>query len=151
MILLGGCSKGDRPADLPKLYQHSLTIIQDGTPLEDAKVFLLPSDGSKWNASGTTDKNGVAVLYTQGLYKGVTEGTYKLSVQKTILETTKKSSSGYVSEDVSNSTDSFYSLIDMKYIDMQNTPLEIVITPKKENFQYDLGPAVKQLIPNEPG
>lgn len=115
----------------------------------NAEVFLWPSDGSKWNAGGTTDANGVAALYTHGMYKGITEGTYKLSIKKTILETIRKNSSASASEDESSTIDNFYTLVDLKYTDMQNTPLEIKVTPKKEDL-FDLGPAVREIIPNDP-
>ncbi|MDR1924806.1 MAG: hypothetical protein LBQ66_10570, partial [Planctomycetaceae bacterium] len=77
-----GCSGQKLPPDLPKLYSCKITITQGGKPLANANVFLAPANGSKWNASGSTNQQGTVELWTQGMYRGVAEGNFKVVVTK---------------------------------------------------------------------
>jgi len=87
MLFLSGCSKQKLPDGMPKLMAVDLTIMQDGAPLDGAIVSLLPLDvNSRWNASGTTGKDGKAKMRTLAKYDGAAEGKYKVTVVKTYIE-----------------------------------------------------------------
>jgi len=77
--ILTGCGP-KLPDGMPKLYPVTITVTQDGTPLEDANIIL--SGVGDWVSTGSTDSQGIAKLYTQGRYLGVPEGTLKVTVTK---------------------------------------------------------------------
>jgi len=72
------------PDGMPKLYPVTITVTQDGTPMEGADVIL--SGVGDWMSTGTTDANGLAKLYTLGQYVGVPAGTHKVTVTKVVAE-----------------------------------------------------------------
>ena len=142
--MLTGCSQQNKPKDLPRLYERSITFTQEGAPLQGSVVFLAPVGESKWNASGSTNDQGVAVLYTQGQYKGVAEGTYKVTVCKETCEVqvTPSPRGDPIEKTI------FYSHVDLQYKDVDTTPLEVTITAKMEPLKFDVGPAKQTLIRN---
>ena len=73
------------PDGMPKLYPVTLKVTQEGTPLEGATV-VLAGGADVWTATGITDAQGLTILHTEGRYPGVPEGTFKVSVTKTISE-----------------------------------------------------------------
>jgi hypothetical protein len=123
-----------------------VTILQNDKPLADATVFFIPTDGSKWNAGATTNSSGAAELYTQGMYRGIAAGTYKVTVNKTEFENkvdpTRKDSEGGAL-----TTTIFYSLVELKYTDQTSTDLEVVITPHNEPVVLEIGSSVRQVLP----
>jgi hypothetical protein len=146
-FISSGCSKIEYPKDLPRLYSGTITMTQQNIPLTDASILLTPIDGNQWNAGGTTDINGKAVLYTHGRYKGVAVGTYKVTIDKYEIgseppnaETIYRTTGNYPTPDA-------YSFVDLKYTDLNKTPLEVIISEKNRNFSFDLGPAVHVLLP----
>lgn len=81
--LLAGCPGAKKPADLPELYPVKITVIQDGKPLADASVTLnAPTNASRFVVGYKTDANGVAVLHTDGKFKGAPAGKYKVLISK---------------------------------------------------------------------
>jgi len=82
-IISGGCGGEKFPPDMPKPYPVTITIIQAGTPLEEALISLTPADSANiWSAVGATDESGKAVLKTSGKYNGVVPGKYYVIVSK---------------------------------------------------------------------
>ena len=83
-ILLAGCSGG--PAGMPPLFPCSITVTQEGVPLEGAVVRMVNlSDeaiGMAWTPIATTDANGVARMMTNAQYDGVAAGKYRIVVEK---------------------------------------------------------------------
>ena len=79
-----GCGGEPRPDGLPKLYPASVMITQEGVPLADASVMLIPEDPSnaRWGPMGMTDDTGVAVMRVDGKYAGAPLGTYRVVVEK---------------------------------------------------------------------
>lgn len=68
---------------MPSLYPASVTILQDGKPLEGASVTLMPTDpNSRWATSMTTNARGVATVKVHGKYKGAGAGTYRLCISR---------------------------------------------------------------------
>ena len=81
-----GCKDKSRPADLPDdMSPCEITITQDGTPLAGATVDLQYTTNVKYNTSGVTDENGVAIMKTYG-YAGAQQGTAKVRVDKLVTE-----------------------------------------------------------------
>lgn len=145
-----GCSRSNLPKDIPKLYSVTIMLTQENIPLANASVFLYPTNGTKWNAGGTTGANGKVELWTHGKYYGVSEGRYKIIVNKYEVGPEKPNA-----ERIFNKTGNYpmpdsFSFIDIKYTNLNETPLEITVAKNKRIFSFDLGPAVRVLIPNNP-
>ena len=81
---IAGCGT-KLPDGMPTLYPVTLTVTQDGNVLDGAIIELSGGSGV-WSASGVTDAQGQTKLHTQGRYAGVPEGTFKVTVMKTISE-----------------------------------------------------------------
>jgi len=146
LFCIPACNRQPLPNDLPKLYRRSVKVTQGGRPLADAVVFFAPTDNSKWNAGGSTNSSGVAELHTQGMYRGIAAGTYKVTVNKTEFED-KVDPTRRNSEGGALTTTIFHSLVELKYTDQNTTDLEVVITPKNEPIVLDLGSPVRQVLP----
>jgi hypothetical protein len=155
LIAFIGCGE-KLPADLPKLYPTTLTVVQENQPLGDAIVQVTAKDrNSKWSATGITNASGVVELDTQGKYKGVPEGIYSVVVTKTFTETPKYAGQSQpkdvsyeewqkmLAADVSKS----YNLVDLKFGSLETTTLEIKITPSGNNNQkIDVGKSIREEI-----
>jgi prepilin-type N-terminal cleavage/methylation domain-containing protein/prepilin-type processing-associated H-X9-DG protein len=140
---LSGCGE-PKPDGLPKLYPISLKFTQEGEPLTEAAVVLLPQDGNKWSSGGATDAKGVATLGTHGKFAGVPVGKYKLLVQK--QEVVPKGAKApdplgaYGPVDV-------YDLVNPDYFILDKTPLAIEVVPGKNKFEpFELGKKVRTLV-----
>lgn len=151
-LLLSGCSSGpELPSDLPKLTPCKLTVVQDGTPLAGATV-TLTMQGQPWYPCGSTNEKGEVELYTNGKYKGVPAGTYKISVAKTETEPSKLGTAppegdpqygAWMAKSAQEKRNT-YSLVEKQYTDAKTTPLEITI-PGGETM-VNAGKAVKEKI-----
>jgi hypothetical protein len=133
-----GCNFGPTAPDgFPKkLYPCELTILQNGTPLQGARVALLHQDENQknWGTSGISDTEGVVQLYTYGKWKGAPEGTFKVTVIKQSVE-------GPDNKEIT------YTLIDEKFAEPETTPFELEIKGKTTQT-FDVGTAIKKKIPN---
>jgi hypothetical protein len=155
LICFSGCGE-PQPADLPKLYPAVLTVIQDGKPLADATVQLVPQTDSKWSAVGVTDSYGKVEFFTQGKYKGVPEGTYIVLVSKLFTEPSQyagKPQPADIAYDKwqemlgSEKLKSFH-LVDTKFNDKSTSPLEWT-TGQKNNI-VDVGKSIREEIEPPP-
>jgi len=83
-VFITGCWGEPRPDGMPRLYPVSIIVTQEGVPLEEASVTLIPEDpaNARWGPMGMTDGSGVAVMRTDGKYAGAPLGTYKVVVSK---------------------------------------------------------------------
>ncbi len=123
-----GCGKTpERPEDLPELFATELKVNSYGGPVADAKITLVPADGSKskWSCGGTTNKHGVAYLKTLEQFTGVPEGEYKVLVQKT------------------EGNPPAFDLVDQKFKNALTTTLQVEIMRQKLNsVSVDVGSPV---------
>ncbi|MDR1384108.1 MAG: carboxypeptidase-like regulatory domain-containing protein [Planctomycetaceae bacterium] len=142
-----GCSNTKYPNDLPKLHSCTITITQENVPLANANVFLIPADGIKWNAGGTTDSGGKVVLYTHGKYKGVPLGTYKVTVNKYEIGPEKPNGEATLAKTGNFPVPDAFSFVDLQYTAQNKTPLEVTVTKKNRSFHFDVGSPVHILIP----
>ncbi|MDR0390871.1 MAG: hypothetical protein LBH59_03115 [Planctomycetaceae bacterium] len=156
-----GCNE-KLPSNMPQLYQLTLTVIQDGKPLDKATVQLVRKDTkSQWGGTGFCDASGNAEIYTQGKYKGVPAGIYSIIVTKYFTEPSKyegqpipdpkKDLTAY--EDWMRALDSenliSYSLVELKYGSVDTTPLSIEVGKNEKPQPIDVGKSVRLKIQKE--
>jgi hypothetical protein len=69
---------------MPALHPCSVEVTFGGQIIEGVVASLTPEDGSKWGASGSTDKTGTAVMSTSYGFKGVPIGKYTVAFVRII-------------------------------------------------------------------
>ena len=130
LLLFLGCNAQTRPDGMPTLYPLVLTVIQDGTPLAEARVSLFVETGeSTWTVGGTTDASGKTSLLTHGKYPGVPAGKYKVCIFKV---------EGLMPEE--------YDLVDVKLKSPITTTLTLEATPGTKNITLDVGKPIRQRL-----
>ena len=158
-----GCGGQKLPEGMPELSPVSITLTQEGKPLAGASVMLVNVDKTQqWSAIARTNDKGVAVPQTNGQYKGVPAGTYKVTVTK---QETEKGPDPYadapdpkVDQDkyqewymkneakiaaASRIPPKVTSLVDPIYDNVDKTTLSVTVEAKKKNeFPLDVGKAV---------
>jgi len=146
-VAISGCSGTPRPDGLPKLYPCTITITQEGKPLEGVSVSLYdPAITDRWAVGGQTNASGVATIHTHGQFLGTPAGRFKVVLTKTVTESDSVASDiEWASPKVRGDT-RFYSLVGKEYINYETTPLEIVIDGKKRNESFDIGSVERILI-----
>lgn len=138
---------------MPKLHPASITIVQEGTPLDNAIVQLISSDPalSQWGPSGITDANGVAVLNTNSLYRGAPEGHFKVLVTKREMEKNPHpewadlpdGDPKYQEFRAINQKLKSYDYVEPQYGLLLETPLEVDIAKGKNELSLDVGKKVQ--------
>lgn len=126
-----GCSKEKLPADIPSLHPCHITIQMKGSPLEGATVSLLPEQG-KWGAAGITNVQGIAELRTRN-YRGVAEGSYKITVSKIQGGTSPGTDEGPAIPPVS--------LVNETFANPEKTPLKCEIKSGENSFELTVDPS----------
>jgi len=80
-----GCGGAKVPEGFPQTLPFTITVVNDGKPIEGVNVRLSTTMDANWTAAGMTDVSGIAELQTiSGSYarKGVPEGSYKVILSK---------------------------------------------------------------------
>ncbi|MDR1493121.1 MAG: hypothetical protein LBT05_10415 [Planctomycetaceae bacterium] len=137
-----GCEE-PKPEGMPKLHPVTLTFQQEGKPLAEASIRLLPQFPCTWFSGGSTDANGHAKLVTHGKYNGIPAGKYKICVDKFYSE------GDLPSMDPNKPTKPMihYNLVETKYTLPDKTPLEIEVKEGKNSFEpFDLGKVTKEQL-----
>lgn len=152
-----GCGDPTRPKDLPRLYQTTIKITQDGKELAGATVVLVHEDPAfKWNSAGTTNEQGIVELYTLGKFKGVPEGKYCVTVSKAIsihpkthqpVEPPKASdpSSTSIVGGVTSSINEMpipFNIVAREFASQATTSLKMEVRRKRNNETFDVGKAM---------
>lgn len=155
-LMLTGCPGGEaKPDGLPNLVTASIQLTQDGAPLAGATVSLIAAEGGQqWYPGGLSNDSGVVELYTNGRYKGAPEGKFKVIVHKTETDPSKLGPApseddpayGKWMEDSSKEVRNSYTLIEKKFGDAKDTPLEVEIKKGGETPKLDVGKKVKEKI-----
>ena len=156
-ILLVGCGG---PRWLPKLFQCRVKVLQEGKPLEEAKVQFHTDDPAlkQFTIVGTTGTDGIVNMMTQ-TYPGVPKGKYKITVSKYVMEVTDQeqiqgevvgtftADNGKTVEIVQPSyvppilEPEAYPQIAAEYEVVETTPVSLEITKKmNEPFEIEVGP-----------
>lgn len=88
LSVFSGCGGQKYPDGFPKVYPVTVSVVQDGKPLEGANVLFYAQDevNSRWGIGGCTDAAGNAIMAVNGKYKGVPAGQYKVTVTKVVTE-----------------------------------------------------------------
>ena len=155
LFAFSGCRQERRPDGMPPLHPCRITIIQDGQPLEGAIVTLHSTgQGTNWGPSGTTVADGIAIIYTQGQFRGVPEGNYKVTIRKeetislatpeqlAAIEKAKAENPKWY--DPPNIKQETWRLVEKQYTDAKETPLELIVSKGTNNVEFDLGKAVRE-------
>jgi len=151
VFMLMGCgpSLRPRPGGLPTLAPVSITVTQEGQPLADAQISLVPSDGSKnWFVGGTTDASGKVAVTTYGTQRGAPLGKYKVAVTKELHEGLEEYQAALAKEDqaAANKIDvKLFSCVEAKYGAAATSPLDIESVKGTKDYAVDVGKAVKEL------
>ncbi|MDR3234261.1 MAG: hypothetical protein LBT46_11470 [Planctomycetaceae bacterium] len=131
-LMLSGCGE-KLPAGMPKPYPVTINIIQDGKPLADASVALMPKEalpnGYRWNAVGRTDSWGNARVRTEGKYDGAVPGGYQVMISKFVFEDNNGRMEGF-------------QVVDIPYTGF-STPESMTVEQKSNRKSIDVGKAVK--------
>jgi len=136
-----GCGGAQRPPGMPKLYHATVSVVQDGKPLAEAIVSLVPRDaGNQWSSGGVTDSKGQLTLTTYGQFPGVPAGQYKVCI-------TKQERVGEL--DFSNpaspkGNQELFEVVDPIFKSEATTTQEMEVSSKgKNHFIFDVGKPVK--------
>ena len=153
-LYLSGCGE-KLPPGMPKLYRTTITITQDGNPLEGAHVIVVNDDfaSQPWSAGGVTSSSGSIDLKTEGKYPGVPAGTYRVTVRKTEgppgVELPKNLSTDEEIQEydriIKQIQENSFDVVDEKFMELQNTPLKLEVNGVT-NQTFDVSPAVKNKI-----
>ncbi|MDR0335497.1 MAG: carboxypeptidase-like regulatory domain-containing protein [Planctomycetaceae bacterium] len=144
VIFIVGCQhRSSLPPDIPPLTVCKIKVTQNGEPVNNASVSLIPvTKTENWRTNGITDANGIVVPFTNGLFEGVPQGKYKVVVSKNeqdnnnhIPPAPSMGESGYEEwmkkySSKKNATMT-YSLIEKQYTSFATTPHEIEVSGKK--------------------
>jgi len=135
---------------MAKPYPVRITVhYDDGTPVDKALVVMKPQDiakvGGTWSHAARTNEQGIANMFSDGIYLGVPAGSYSVTVSKRLdaavgpppppLGGTGK---GPVLPDQ-------YSYIGDEYADPDTTPITVAVEKKNNNIKIVVGPPVKIL------
>ncbi|MCL2117067.1 MAG: hypothetical protein FWH27_01440 [Planctomycetaceae bacterium] len=158
LLPLFGCGGQKLPPGMPKLYPATVTVMQDGRPLEGAEIVLINTDPAvNWSAGGMTDKNGVVKLRTMGQYEGAPLGRYKVGVRKVEvpdialpldIPSDPEGLREYqrLAREIAENT---FSLVEEQF-SIGRTQLEVEITASNDNGTVDVSPAIRVKIPAVP-
>jgi hypothetical protein len=157
-LFMPGCGSRGLPG-MPKLYPASLTVFQDGKPLENASVVLINVDtSSTWSAGGQTNSDGVVQLQTMGQFQGIPEGTYSVAVSKIEFPNfahpgdppygDSKAMKKY-NEDLKRYEDNTFLLVDAKYA-IGVSDLKVTVSKGNDKVSVDVGPPIRVKAPPTP-
>ena len=152
ILLMTGCGGPPRPADLPPLYQCTITVTQDGKPLGAASVMLVSEDHSfKWVVAAPLDESGTGKVFTQGLFPGAPEGEYKIVISKEEVITEQIGPAvvrqgEFGEETITPNAVTVVSLVEKDYTKAETSPLRITIAKKGNNKKFDCGKPVREFL-----
>ena len=138
IFVCGGCSKENRPRDLPPLFPITLTFLLDGQPLDNAMVMFYTENQAiaKWTVGGITDAEGKAIIVTHGQFHGVPAGTFKVCVSKRVFpdEPDENVVASIVGSEIRPMGKMPVPIdhVDPLFCKPENTPLKIEIAPQKK-------------------
>ncbi|PQO28844.1 carboxypeptidase-like regulatory domain-containing protein [Blastopirellula marina] len=146
-----GCNSGPTPPDnLPTLHPVKLKLLQDGMPLADASVRLVPNgERSSWYSGGTTDADGIVAIKTHGQFLGAPEGSYRVTISK--IEMPEAATSTLEDLNKKASQGSTFDLVDPKFGNPAKTTLRLEVAAESNEQEFDLGPAVRTPRKGPPG
>lgn len=121
-----GCGQ-KLPPGMPPLTPCTITVTMDGKPVDEARIAFYSTD-LKFACSGFTGDTGTTRMMTDGKYRGVPAGKYKVLVTKIFVE--EREYKGFL-EEAKLPPKKREAIIDLLYEDEEQTPFEIEITQGK--------------------
>ena len=84
VLLLSGCGGPVRPDGMPDLVKATVTVTQDGQPVEGVHLTLfLDGPGKNWTVFGDSDSTGKVTFCTHSTdFKGAPAGSYIVTAEK---------------------------------------------------------------------
>jgi hypothetical protein len=151
-LLVLGCQGEPLPDGMPKLCPVSVTIVQEGKPLANASIRLIPDDSTnKWSSGGSTNESGVAKLFTHGKFAGVPAGSYKVTVTKIEMPAPVSADQQKLLEKSASADEPTYDLVPAQYSLPNQTPLRLTVKSEGNTYEpFDLGPAVREVRKGPP-
>lgn len=144
-----GCGE-KLPPGIPRLTPCAITVTMDGKPMPEARVFLRTANEnaqSDWSGAGITDSSGVAHLKTNGQYKGVPAGKYKVCIRR-IDVTQERGTNSLMNLPPEKRT----VIIDLKFDDIEQTPYEIeIVEGKRVSLTCEVTAATDPNLPDDYG
>ena len=136
-----GCQRENRPPGMPNLYPTTVSVIQDGKPLAEAVVALIPEDAAnQWSSGGVTDARGQLTLMTYGQFRGVPAGKYKVCISKQELV----GELDYSDPASPRGSQELFEVIDQVFKSEATTTLEMEVSSRgKNNVSFDVGKSVR--------
>ena len=124
---------------MPNLIPVVLIVTQEGAPLAEANINFYAQDpvNKKWGAGGVTDAQGKLDVKTQGKYKGLPAGKYKITVSKLLVENPPQKES--------DPPGKYFELVEKKYTKEISTDIMIDADGKTSIYEIKAGKAVKEL------
>ena len=147
IALLGtaGCNKNQRPEGLPPTHPLTITVTQEGNPLEGATVSLV-SPELKWVIGGVTNADGQAKMMTHGKFEGAPEGTFNVIILKTVYEGRDEYDAAMARGDSAAAQKidvKAIQFVEDKYTSAKDTPLKAEVKKETKVLDVDAGPVVK--------
>ena len=118
-----GCGQ-KLPPGMPTLNPCMITVNMEGKPIENVTVRLVSENQIHWGCSGITNSSGKAALVTDGKYKGIPAGKYKVLLSR--IDTEHREYKGFI-EEAKLPPKKQTVVINLKYEDEDETPYEITI------------------------
>lgn len=147
-VVCPGCSQ-KLPPGMPKLNPCIITVNMEGKPVEKVMVRLVSEDQLHWGCSGFTDSSGKASLVTDGKYKGVPAGKYKVLLSR--IDTEHREYKGFM-EEAKLPPKKQTVVIDLKYEDEDETPYEVeIIDGKRASLECRVDPPESPDLPKNYG
>ena len=154
--LFMGCGGQNLPDGMPRLYPAAIEVTQEGTPLAGATVTLVSDDPvlARWGPTGVTDASGIAALQTDGMYRGVPLGTYKVVVTKRAKEPhpnpelagAERGTPQEAQYDRLDRARRIISYVEPQFGSIGETPLTIEIVAGQRTYSIDAGKKVQETV-----
>jgi len=143
-----GCGQ-KLPPGMPPLNPCTITVNMEGKPVEKVMVRLVSADQLHWGCSGITDSSGKASLVTDGKYKGVPAGKYKVLLTR--IDTEQREYKGFIEESKLPPKKQTV-IIDLKYEDEDETPYEVeILDGKRASLECRVDPPESPDLPKDYG
>ena len=127
-LFLVGC--GEKFGTVPV----SITVMQKGSPLEDATVVAVSSDDAGNSASAITDASGVATMQTPAKGMGVIPGEYTVTVTKWESKTVPAPST----DDPNGTATEQINILPAQYADHARSGFKLSVGPKGATETFNI-------------
>ena len=131
-VICAACSSDDAwKKNRPPVYATTGSVIVDGRPMEGVTVMFQPVDEAKGKpGTAITDSNGLFSVQTFDPGDGLTEGTHRVSLRKTVM----LDKQGNEVKEIREPGDAKEThLIPKKYQEFKTSGIEVQIKPEDAN------------------